>query len=39
VPYPGTIAATVAAVVFAVAGQLLVRYEQAMLVRLSRGRG
>ncbi|MFC0542766.1 hypothetical protein [Kutzneria chonburiensis] len=39
VPYPGTIAATVGALVFAVAGQLLVRYEQTMLVRLSRGRG
>jgi hypothetical protein len=39
VPYPGTIAATVGALVFAVAGQRLVRYEQDMLVRLSRGRG
>jgi len=33
VPYPGTIAAAVAGVAFAVGGQMLVRYEMAVLVR------
>jgi hypothetical protein len=35
VPYPGTIAATVAAVVYAVGWQLLMRYETATLLRRS----
>ncbi|WP_344665372.1 hypothetical protein [Catenulispora yoronensis] len=39
VPHPVTIAAAVAAVAFAVGGQLLVRLEQAVLVRRSAGRG
>ena len=39
VPHPATIAAAVAAVVFAVGGQLLVRYEAAVLVRGSGRRG
>ena len=39
VPYPATIAATITAVVFAVAGRMLVRYEQAMLVRRSGNQG
>jgi hypothetical protein len=39
VPYPATIAATVTATVFAVAGRLLVRYEQAVQVRRSRSQG
>lgn len=39
VPYPGTIASVVAAVVFAIGGQLLVRYEAAVLVRRSGSRG
>jgi hypothetical protein len=33
VPHPGTIAATVAAVLFAVGGQLLIRYATAVMVR------
>ena len=39
VPYPATIAATITALVFAVAGQQLVRYEQAVLVRRSGNEG
>jgi hypothetical protein len=39
VPHPGTIAATVAAVLFAVGGPILVRWEADMLVRRSRRRG
>jgi hypothetical protein len=39
VPYPGTIAAAVTAVLFAVLGPTLVRYEQAMLVRRSGSHG
>jgi hypothetical protein len=39
VPYPATIAAAVTAVVLAVGWQLLVRYEQAMLVRRSGSQG
>lgn len=39
VPYPGTIAAAVTGVVFAVGGQMLVRYEAAILVRRSRRHG
>lgn len=39
VPYPATIAATVAAVLFAVGGPQLVRWEAAMLVRRSRRQG
>ena len=39
VPYPATIAAAVTAVVFAVGGQMLVRYEAAVLVRRSRSQG
>jgi hypothetical protein len=39
VPYPATIAATVTATLFAVAGRLLVRYEQAAQVRRSRSQG
>lgn len=35
VPHPGTIAAAVASVVFAVVGPILVRWEQALLVRQS----
>jgi hypothetical protein len=35
VPYPATIAATVAAVAFALGGQMLVRYEADVLVRRS----
>jgi hypothetical protein len=35
VPYPATIASAVTAVVFAVGWQMLVRYEQAILVRRS----
>ena len=35
VPYPATIAAAVAAVVFAVGGQVLIRYVTAMMVRRS----
>ena len=38
VPYPATIATAVAAVVFAVGGQLLVRWETAVLLRRSRSR-
>lgn len=36
VPYPGTMAAAVTAVLFAVGGQMLVRWEADMLVRRSR---
>ena len=36
VPYPGTIAAAVAAVLYAVGGQLVIRYVTAVLVRRSR---
>lgn len=36
VPHPGTIAAAVTAVLFAVSGPMLVRWEAAMLVRRSR---
>jgi hypothetical protein len=36
VPHPGTIAAAVTAVLFAVGGQMLVRWEADMLVRRSR---
>ena len=39
VPHPGTIAAAVAGVVFAVGGQMLMRYLTAFLVRRSGGRG
>ncbi len=39
VPHPGTIAAAVAGVLFAVGGPRLVRLEAAMLVRRSRSRG
>lgn len=39
VPYPATIAVAVTAAVFAVGGQLLVRYETAVLVRRSRSQG
>jgi hypothetical protein len=39
VPHPGTIAAAVTAVLFAVGGPMLVRLEAAMLVRRSRSRG
>ena len=39
VPHPGTIAAAVAGVLFAVVGPLLVRYEADMLVRQSGSRG
>lgn len=38
-PYPGTIAAVAAMVVFAVGGPMLVRWEAAVLVRRSRSRG
>jgi hypothetical protein len=38
VPYPGTIAAAVASVLFAVGGPMLVRYEAAVLVRQSGSR-
>lgn len=39
VPYPATIAATITAVVFAVAARKLVRYEQAVLLRRSGSQG
>ena len=39
VPYPGTIAAAVTGVVFAVGGQMLVRYEAAIQARRSRRQG
>ena len=39
VPYPGTIAATVAAVAYAVGWQMLVRYETAVLPRRSGSQG
>lgn len=39
VPHPGTIAAAVAGVLFAVVGRLLVRYEADLLVRRSRSQG
>jgi hypothetical protein len=39
VPRPGTIAAAVAGVLFAVGGPMLVRLEAAMLVRRSRRQG
>ena len=38
VPYPGTVAAAVASVLFAVGGPMLVRYEAAVLVRRSGSR-
>jgi len=39
VPYPGTIAAAVTGVVFALGGQMLVRYEAAIQARRSRRQG
>jgi hypothetical protein len=39
VPYPGTIAVTVTAVVYAVGWQMLMRYETDTLLRLSRSQG
>jgi hypothetical protein len=39
VPHPGTIAGAVTAVLFAVGGPMLVRWEAAMLVRRSRSQG
>jgi hypothetical protein len=39
VPHPGTIAAAVSGVLFAVVGPMLVRWEAAMLVRRSGSRG
>jgi hypothetical protein len=39
VHYPATIAAAIAAVLFAIGGQMLMRYETDALVRRSRGQG
>ena len=39
VPYPGTIGAAITMMVFAVGGQVLMRYHTAFLVRRSGGRG